>query len=234
MGMRRFFRNLRKTLRQRAYLSAKTEADVVNRFHTLYYDAHAFGKTWTSTFWQGVEAEKCPLDLWIYQETVFDLRPDVILETGTRHGGSALFLAHMCDLVNNGRVITIDIEDKKGRPQHERIQYLLGSSVDEEVVARATESIGENDKVMVLLDSDHKKDHVLQELRIYSRFVTKDSYLIVEDTNINGHPVAPDFGPGPMEALDEFLKETDAFVIDESKEKFFLTFNPRGHLKRIK
>lgn len=87
---------------------------------------------------------------------------------------------------------------------------------------------------MVILDSDHKKVHVLNELKIYSKFVSKGSYLIVEDSNINGHPVLPNFGLSPMEAIKDFLKENKNFIIDKTKEKFFLTFNPNGYLKRIK
>lgn len=86
---------------------------------------------------------------------------------------------------------------------------------------------------MVILDSDHHKEHVLKELRTYSRFVTLDSYLIVEDTNINGHPVYLDFGPGPMEAVEEFLTENSQFFVDRTKEKLLLTFNPCGYLRRI-
>lgn len=87
---------------------------------------------------------------------------------------------------------------------------------------------------MVILDSDHSKVHVLNELRIYSKLVTKGNYLIVEDTCINGHPVCQGFGPGPMEAVEEFLKENQDFVVDRTREKFYLTFNPKGGLRRIK
>lgn len=91
-----------------------------------------------------------------------------------------------------------------------------------------------HDSVMVILDSDHRKDHVLKELRAYSQYVTVDSYLIVEDTNINGHPVYPDYGPGPMEAVEESLKEDDRFAVDRTKEKLLLTFNPGGYLRRVR
>lgn len=149
-------------------------------------------------------------------------------------GGSALFLASMCDLVDNGKVATIDIECKEGRPTHRRITYLLGSSTSKEIVEQLRKLISDKDKVMVILDSDHHKEHVLSELRIYSEFITKGSYLIVEDTNINGHPVVPEFGPGPMEAADEFLKENKCFIVDRDKEKFYLTFNPNGFLRKMK
>ena len=86
---------------------------------------------------------------------------------------------------------------------------------------------------MVILDSDHRKDHVVDELRLYSPLVTKGSYLIVEDTNINGRPVFPGFGPGPAEAVDDFLAATTAFERDLSRERFFVTFNPGGYLRRV-
>ncbi len=205
-------------------------AAVVDSFHRLYYESNVF----TKTSWLGVSALKCPLDLWIYQEIIHDLRPDLIVECGTASGGSALFLAGICDLIGNGRIITIDIEDTPGRPQHPRVTYLHGSSISPAIVEQVRTAAAEDDRVLVLLDSDHSKDHVLSELRAYSSFVTAGSYLIVEDTNISGHPVSPDAGPGPMEAVDEFLAENRAFAIDESKEKFFLTFNPRGYLRRRK
>jgi cephalosporin hydroxylase len=88
------------------------------------------------------------------------------------------------------------------------------------------------ESVMVILDSDHSKKHVLDELRIYAPMVTPGHYLIVEDTNVNGHPALAEFGPGPMEALDAYLNEDMSFEIDSAQEKFFMTFNPRGYLRR--
>jgi len=226
-------KTLRNIIHHRFYINPKLEKNIVDHFHKLYYDSKMFDKTWGNTFWLGVPIEKCPLDLWIYQEIIFEVKPDVIIECGTAYGGSALFLASICDLVNNGKVITIDIADK-GRPKHKRITYLLGSSTSKEIIEKVRSLIKGMDKVMVSLDSDHHKEHVLNELRIYSKFVTKGSYLIVEDTNINGHPVLPEFGPGPMEAVEEFLKENKDFVVDKTKEKFYLTFYPNGYLKKIK
>ena len=86
---------------------------------------------------------------------------------------------------------------------------------------------------MVILDSDHTRDHVLRELELYAPLVTPGSYLVVEDTNINGHPVAPEFGPGPMEAVEAFLETTDEFEVDRAREKLMLTFNPSGYLRRV-
>jgi len=184
-------------------------------------------------FGLGVLTRKCQLDFWIYQEIIFELKPDVIIECGTASGRSALFLSAVFDLVNNGRVITIDIEDVKGRPQHKRIKYLLGSSTSEETIREIRRLIGDKDKVMVILDSDHRKEHVLNEMRIYNKFVTKGHYLIVENTNINGHPVALEYGPGPMEVAEEFLKENKNFIVDKSKEKLYMTFNPKGYLRKV-
>ncbi|MHC4545476.1 MAG: CmcI family methyltransferase [Planctomycetota bacterium] len=206
-----------------------TSRIAVNRFHRLYYDS----QVWVNTHWLGTKCEKCPLDLWIYQEIINDLKPDLVIESGTCEGGSALFLATICDLVNRGKIITIDIQ-KRETPKHERIKYIIGSSVAEQTVKEIRGVIKDNMKVLVILDSDHSMKHVLKELRIYSQFVSVGSYLIVEDTNMNGHPILPGSGPGPMEAVDEFLRENDSFKIDKSKEKFYLTFNPNGYLLRVK
>lgn len=228
--LKRELKTLRDLVYHRLYISRKLKTGIIDQFHTLYYESDIFHKT----FWLGTITAKCPLDLWIYQEIIFELRPEIIIECGTSHGGSALFLACMCDLVDSGKVITIDVEEKEHRPKHRRIQYLLGSSTSEEIVSQVREQISCKDKVMVVLDSDHSKEHVLEELRIYSKFVSTGSYVIVEDTNVNGHPVVAEFGPGPMEAVDEFLKGDKSFVVDKDREKFYMSFSPRGYLRRRK
>lgn len=210
--------------------SSITERRVVRPFHRLFYDS---GKqTWSNTHWLGVPAQKCVFDLWVYQEILNELRPAAIVECGTANGGSALFLASVCDLLGLGKVITVDIVDKPGRPSHERITYVTGSSTDPEVVARVRGLVGSGAPVLVILDSDHERDHVLNELRLYAPLVSAGSYLIVEDSNVNGHPVVSDFGPGPAEAVEQFLAETEEFEVDRSREKFFLTFNPSGYLRK--
>jgi len=227
--LKRDFQKILSWIKYLIYLMIKK--DIIERFHELYYDS--FSKTWGKTLWLGIHAAKCPLDLWIYQEIIFELKPDIIVECGTGCGGSSLFLASICDMIDKGRVITIDIEDKEGRPQHKRITYLLGSSTSEDIVEQVRKLISPKDKVMVSLDSAHDKDHVLEELRIYSRLVTRGSYIIVEDTNLSGHPVVPTDELGPMEAVEEFLKDNKGFVIDKTREKFYLSFNPNGYLKKI-
>ena len=208
------------------------QASIVTDFHRVYFDARAFHMTWRNTYFMGHAILKCPLDLWLYQEILHAVRPAVIVETGTAFGGSALYLASICDFLDTGRVVTIDIETHAGRPEHPRITYLTGSSVDPEMQRRVRGEIEDASPVMVLLDSDHTRDHVLKELEAYSPMVTHGSYLIVEDTNLNGHPVEPEHGPGPMEALEAFLPAHPQFAHDTAMDKFLLTFNPRGFLKR--
>jgi cephalosporin hydroxylase len=205
--------------------------DPVAGFHELYYGSRR--QTWKNTFWLGVAAEKCPLDLWIYQEILVERRPDVIVETGTAAGGSSLYLATLCDVLDHGTIVTVDIEDLPDRPVHRRVSYVHGSSVADETVERVRSLVPPGSTTMVILDSDHSKEHVLGELQIYAELVTPGQYLVVEDTNVNGHPVRPDFGPGPMEAVRDFLADDARFEVDADREKFFMTFNPGGYLRRV-
>jgi cephalosporin hydroxylase len=172
-----------------------------------------------------------PLDLWVYQELIVSLRPQLIVETGTAAGGSALFLATVCDAIRSGEIFTIDSQSREDRPIHARVTYFTGSSTAPETLDAVAERAIGKAPIMVILDSDHSREHVLAELRHYARFVTPGSYVVVEDTNVNGHPVACDFGPGPMEAVREFLRERDDFAPDREQEKFFLSFNPSGFLR---
>lgn len=210
------------------------EAEVVNRFHDLYFRRWiTLGADTKNLSWFGHHVVKCPLDLWLYQELLVRTRPDVVIETGTWCGGSALYLAMVLDHIGHGRVITVDIEAKPDRPEHPRIKYITGSSVDAAIIAEVRKATA-NDRAMVVLDSDHSAAHVYDEIIAYNSLVQVGDYLIVEDTNVNGHPVWPDFGPGPMEAVDKFLSENDEFVIDERCERFLMTLNPRGYLRRNK
>ncbi|MGI0534853.1 class I SAM-dependent methyltransferase [Bacillus pfraonensis] len=203
----------------------------IEAFHKHYYDS----LVWlTSTQWLGVPVAKCPLDLFLYQEMIYGIKPDFIIECGTYNGGSALFFSSMLDLIDKGKVLSIDIAPQPNLPTHPRLTYLQASSTSPEAIEKVQSMIKPGDVVIAVLDSDHSKDHVLNELRLYNKFVTTGSYLVVEDTNINGHPVLPDWGPGPMEAVTEFLKENNDFVIDESKHKFFVTFHPKGFLYKIR
>jgi cephalosporin hydroxylase len=211
-------------------MSTADAFSLIDQFHTLYYSSRE--QTWGNTFWLGHHVLKCPLDLWTYQEILHELQPELIIETGTYRGGSALFLASISDLLGRGEVVTIDSTWQDGRPQHRRITYLTGSSTSDRILRQVRRRARGKSTILVILDSGHGKDHVLSELHAYAPFVTLGSYLVVEDTNLNGHPVESDHGPGPAEAVAEFLERNDAFVRDESREKFLLTFNPGGYLEK--
>ncbi|MGV2288757.1 CmcI family methyltransferase [Trinickia sp. YCB016] len=148
--------------------------------------------------WMGYEMFKSLLDLWVYQELIARENPDSIIEVGTYKGGSALYLATMCDLVGFGEIVTIDIDATHDpiRPRHPRITYLTGSSIADEVINQIAKAAEGRRNVLVILDGDHRCEHVLQELRLYQRFIRPGGFLVVKDTNINGHPTYPEFGPG--------------------------------------
>lgn len=209
------------------------EQDAIDKFHDLYYNGvDNQGYIYARTYWMNIPCLKCPLDMWIYQEIIMETRPDLIVETGTHMGGSALFMAHMLDIVGHGEIITIDILDYPGRPVHPRIKYVKGSSSDVELINSLLDS-RPVEKRLVILDSDHSKKHVLEEIHLFARHVNIGSYLIVEDSNINGHPVHPSFGEGGFEAVEEFLAHNQEFQVDRTREKFLMTFNPSGYLKRV-
>lgn len=214
------------------------ERDLVDRFSDLYYKKldNFKGLHTIVLSWMGYELFKCPLDLWIYQELIVREKPDLIVEVGTYKGGSALYLATICDLAGMGEILSVDIDASHVdvRPKHPRIRYLLGSSTDPAVVETIKAAAAGKRNVLVILDGEHRCDHVLEELRLYQDLVAPGGYVIVEDTNINGHPTYPEFGPGPWEAVDLFLAETDAFEVDRSCERFMLTMNPRGYLRRVR
>lgn len=205
---------------------------VVANYHRWFHRNGA--STYNNTHWLGIETQKCPLDTWIFQELLFEVKPDVMVETGTYKGGSSYYYASLMDLMGRGRVLTVDIEDYPGKPQHQRVTFFLGSSTSPDTLARLRAAIGPGEKVMVTLDSDHHAAHVAEELRLYSELVTPGSYLVVEDTHFNGRPILPKFGPGPAEAVEAFLRSNDRFQEDRSREKFGMTFNPGGWLKRVR
>ena len=212
-----------------------SERQIVDAFHRLYYDGpEGEGRVHHRTSWMGVACLKCPMDLMAYQEILFETRPGLVLETGTHEGGSALFLAHMLDLLGAGEIVTIDVLDRPGRPAHPRIRYLTGSSGDEELVGGIFRGRPSGERRLVILDSDHSRAHVLRELELFAPQVQPGGYVIVEDSNVNGNPVLPDYGPGPREAIEEFLAGHPEFEVDLSREKFLMTFNPGGYLRRVR
>jgi cephalosporin hydroxylase len=203
---------------------------IIDQFHKLYFKFHQ--STWKNTYWLEVNVFKSPFDLWVYQEIICEIKPDLIIESGTAKGGSALFMASICDFINNGEIISIDIINNS-MVKHKRIKHLIGSSISNKIVSQIKRIAKDKKNIMVILDSDHKMSHVLKEMIIYQEFISKNGYLIVEDTCVNGNPICPNYGQGPMEAVKKFLKCNDNFVVDHTREKFLMTFNPKGFLKRI-
>lgn len=206
------------------------QQEIALDFQKLYYEQR--DHTWNTTRWLGVHLKKCPMDLWTYQELIYDLKPDLIVETGTFRGGSAFFFATILDMVGHGEIMTIDIKERPRRPIHPRITYLTGSSTADDILAQVQDRSRGKQTIMIVLDADHAEHHVSRELELYSPFVSPGSYLVIEDTNVNGHPAFPDHGPGPMEAVQRFLATTDEFEVDLTRERHLISFNPNGWLKR--
>src|SRR5215210_8117062 len=134
-------------------MNSADTSSLVDQFLRLYDDHRE--QTWGNTFWLGHRVLKCPLDLWCYQEILYDVRPALIIETGTYQGGSALFLASICDLLGKGEVLTIDVDRRDDRPQHPRISYLTGSSTSNAILRRVRRKVKGTSRVLVILDSGH-------------------------------------------------------------------------------
>jgi cephalosporin hydroxylase len=220
----------RRAWRSAAFrVGRRADRAAISRAHDVFYESDA----WTKARWLGSQALKNPLDLWVYQEIVADTRPELVVETGTYRGGSAHFFASICDLLGAGEVVSIDIEPMRDDyPQHPRITYLAGrSSTDPDVVAEvAARAAGR--RTLVVLDSDHSQAHVEAELEAYAPLVPVGCYLVVEDSNIG--QIRKDLMPGPLQAVELFLGQTDEFEIDRDREKFLITFNPSGYLRRVR
>ena len=207
---------------------------VANAYHRLYY--YNRERTWQNTRWLGHEIQKLPLDLWIYQEIINDVRPRLIVETGTWRGGTTLYLANVLDALGcDGRVVSIDIQ-AVDQPAHPRITYLDGSSTDASIVDQVRAMVPVGAPVLVILDSDHHTPHVRAEILTYGDLVTPGSYLIVEDTNTAGNPVHHrTIGDGgPMGAVRETLATSDRFEVDPDRERFWVSQNPSGYLRRVR
>lgn len=203
-------------------------AKIIKDFNELYYKCDR--QTWCQTAWRGINVLKPPTDLWIYQELIEKHRPDLIIETGTLRGGSAVFFADMNRLMNpNGHVVTIDINPKNLNPKslESDAEFWTGSSIDVIVIERLKKLIQQRNcqTVMVILDSDHSEVHVTKELELYSPLVTVGMPLIVEDGG-NCYSVEV--------AIENWLKKNSHFVQDFECEKFMLTFNRFGYLEKLR
>lgn len=186
-----------------------------------------------STTWVGVPIWQNVLDLWTIQETLAEIRPALLIETGTNFGGSALFYAHVMDLLGEGRILTIDIVDLH-ELEHPRVTFLHGSSTDPAVVEQARAAADEADgPVMVILDGNHHRDHVAQELELYAPLVTPGSFILSQDGVIDELIVFRDSRPGPLPANRDFLARHPEFEHDaERNDRFLLTHHPLGWMRR--
>jgi cephalosporin hydroxylase len=209
-----------------------THRDAIDAFHRAFY---ASRNTHGMTYFEDVPLLKNPMDLWVYQDILWSQRPTLIIETGTAHGGSALWFARQFDRMGVGHVVSIDIEPAETLPAHPRISFVTGSSLDPDVLEAVEGVASGHPRVMVVLDSDHSARHVTAELDAYAPFVTLGQYCVVEDTNINHRPVPIEWagGPGPGPAVDAWLPRHPAFRRDPTCERYLLTFYPGGWLRRI-
>ena len=176
--------------------------------------------------WRGVRVIKFPTDLILYEQVIWENRPDFIIDIGTNLGGSALMFADFLEMTGKGKVISIDIESKV-RPEHPRVQYITGSSTDKEVVKQVKELVGDG-SVMVVLDSDHSRQHVKWELYYYQHIVTKGQYLVVEDC-YSRH--AKPFGP--KQAKDWFLSRYKGFEQTNIDDQFLVGMTREGWLRKL-
>lgn len=199
--------------------------------------------------WLGVPIIQVPQDIVAIQEIIWKTKPDVIIETGVARGGSLILSASILHLLNgNGKVIGIDIDirdhNRAAIESHSlafRINLIQGSSIELSTIEQVNNFIKAEDRVMVILDSNHTHEHVLKELNLYSPLVTKDCYLIVMDTLVDDMPdnyfKNRSWGKNnnPKTAVYEFLKSSDRFEIDESMHnKLLITVAPDGYLKCVK
>jgi cephalosporin hydroxylase len=199
---------------------------------TEFIDALWRSGEWHRTPWLDRWTHRPPTDLLAYQELVCRLQPDWIIETRTGAGGRALFLASICDLVGSGQVLSIDNYPLADPPDHPRITYLRGDPAAEETAARAREDTGDRPGALVILGGGSRLQ-VLGAFRNYAPLVPVGSYVVVEDTILEGNPVWPDFGAGPASAVNEIVEEGE-FVPDPSLERLALTFNVGGFLRRVR
>lgn len=198
--------------------------------------------------WLGRPIIQFPQDMVAMQEIIWQVQPDLIIETGIAHGGSLIFYASLLELAGRGRVLGIDIDIRahnrteiEHHPMAKRIDMVEGSSIDHDLAATVASRADEAETVLVVLDSNHTHDHVLQELQLYAPLVSVGSYCVVFDTVVEHMPAGSypdrpwDIGDNPKTAVDEFLGQDDRFAVDAAiHEKLLITMAPGGYLKRMR
>lgn len=229
-----------------AGLKADKDVQALSRIWVREVTRYKYGYNFS---WMGRPIIQTPQDMVALQEVVWCTRPDVIVETGIAHGGSLIYHASLMELLGgNGRVIGVDVEIRphnrveiENHSMARRITLIEGSSVDTTVLQRVINSIASEQRVMVILDSNHTLEHVQRELEMYSPLVTKGCYLVVFDTLLEDMPVdlqgSRPWGPGngPKTAVHRFLKSNDRFEIDHDIEhKLLITVAPDGWLRCVK
>ena len=185
--------------------------------------------------WQGVPLVKHPIDLWMYAELIHETKPDLIIETGAFMGGSALYLSHLCDIEDRGRVLSVELNTANDLPSHPRLDFLLGMSSTSKEVIEHVGKAADGKRCMVILDSAHNRKHVLREMQLYKQFVSKGCYMIVEDTNEHGYPYGIgdiDEDGGPLEAVRDFQPRNQGFTVVRRPERLGFSQNPGGYLRR--
>ncbi len=181
--------------------------------------------------WMGKQAQKTPFDCWTYQEIIWETTPDVVIEIGNYRGGSTLFLAHLLDARKKGQVLAVDLDHSLIDFNHPRIVWIEGEA--QAMFSVVKSRLKRNDRVMVIDDSSHTKENTLALLRLYGELVTAGCYYVVEDTVLR-YEFVDGPRPGPLDAIKEFLEENSDFAIDKSREKFLLSYNSDGYLKRTR
>lgn len=212
----------------------------------LKLDPYDYSYLWT---WMGVPIIQMPADIMATQEVIWSTKPDIIIETGVARGGSVLFMASLLELLGNGQVIGVDIDIRahnrdtiETHPMSRRVTLVEGGSTAPETLAAVRALIPDGARVMVILDSDHSRDHVLDECRAYGPIVTEGCYMVVADTMI-GHvdeSHAPRKrsklwfkGNEPLTALRTFLEEDTTFEVDEVLNgKLVLSSSPGGYIRK--
>jgi cephalosporin hydroxylase len=202
--------------------------DLRDAFTTAYH--RSLG--WRDTRWLGEPVPNAAPDLLTYQEILAEVRPDWVIETGSREGGRAYFLATICELLGHGEVISLDQWPRR-RPTHPRLRFLTVAPQEPEAKEQVSAIVGPDPRAVVVLGSRSRRDRTRREFELYAPLVPVGSYVIVEHTVLNGFPVDASFGPGPHEALRRLMNLHGEFLADSTRERHALTFNQGGFLRRI-